>query len=196
MTLTVLPPPVCHAAEILSVTHEGVGCQVTFGAQVTGTEPMSVTWDFGAFGTSANPTPTIDFGIGGTYGYTLTVTNCGGLAADVVTGTVAVQCCEGVRDAGFTWMPLEPTIGQVVTLTATASGTAPIGFDWALGDGTADYGAVVTQTYASSGTFTVVLTATNDCSVEVVVHDIVVSQPKHQFLPKDYIYVPMVLKEL
>jgi PKD repeat protein len=197
VTLTVDPPRVCHEVDILAVTYEKVGCQVTFSAQVTGTEPMSLTWDFGAFGTSTHLAPTIDFGIDGTYPYTLTVTNCEGLFTGVVTGTVAVQCCEPVYGAGFTWMPLEPMIGQVVTFTATASGTAPIEFDWVFGDGTAGHGAVVTHTYATSDTYTVVLTATNGCGAEVVAHDVVVFPPRYHILqPKDYTYLPIVLKGL
>ena len=195
VTLTVEPPPMCYAAEILTVIYEQAGCQITFSAQLTGTEPISVTWDFGAFGASAELTPTIDFGIDGTYPYTLTVTNCEGLFADVVTGMVAVQCCEGVYNAGFTWMPLEPMIAQVVTFTATASGTVPIEFDWVFGDGTAGYGAVVTHTYATSDTYSVVLTATNGCGVEVVAHDVVVLAPKHYVWRPEYIYLPILLKE-
>jgi len=50
---------------------------------------------------------------------------------------------------------------------------------------------VVTHTYATSDTFTVVLTATNDCGMEVVEHDVVVLQP----MVKYYIYLPIVLRE-
>jgi PKD repeat protein len=49
------------------------------------------------------------------------------------------------------------------------------------GDGTAGHGAVVTHTYATSDTYTVVLTATNGCGAEVVAHDVnvtaIVTQP-------------------
>jgi len=100
-----------------------------------------------------------------------------------------------VYNAGFTWMPLEPMIAQVVTFTATASGTVPIEFDWVFGDGTAGYGAVVTHTYATSDTYSVVLTATNGCGVEVVAHDVVVLAPKHYVWRPEYIYLPILLKE-
>jgi hypothetical protein len=76
--------------EVLTVTTEISGCQATFAADVTGTIPYSYHWDFGLFGTSAEPQPMVDFGISGSFPYTLTVSNA--CVADSYTGMVAVDC--------------------------------------------------------------------------------------------------------
>ena len=92
VTLTVEPPPVCYEADILAVIYEKAGCQVTFSAQVTGTTPISPTWDFGSYGTYTVSSPTVDFGVTGSYTGTLTVENCDGLGHDVQALAVDVEC--------------------------------------------------------------------------------------------------------
>ncbi len=92
VTLTVEPPVVCYEADILAVIYEKAGCQVTFGAQITGTEPMSLTWEFGSYGRYTEPSPTVDFGVTGSYTGTLMVENCGGAGYDVQSLTVDVEC--------------------------------------------------------------------------------------------------------
>ena len=181
----------CDPVDIVDVTAGVSGCAVTFGAVLSGDPPFSYDWDFGAFGASTNPAPVVDYGMDGTFPYTLTVSNCGGASSDTVTGTVTVECCYGVHDAGFTWTPDSPLAGEEVVFTGVASGTAPIEFDWDFGDGTAGYGAVVTHTYAFSDAYTVVLTATNTCGEEVVGHEVLVLQP----LVRYYIYLPIVVRE-
>lgn len=76
--------------------------------------------------------------------------------------------CQPIDATDFSWTPTSPTVGQVITFTGEATGTQPITFTWDLGDGTLDEGAVVTHTYAFSGSYQVVMTATNDCSDEAV----------------------------
>jgi|GEM_PF-1134063 len=92
VTLTVEPPPVCYEADILAVIYERAGCQVSFSAQVTGTEPISLTWDFGQHGTYTEPSPTVEFGVTGSYTGTLTVSNCDGVGNDVQPLDVDVEC--------------------------------------------------------------------------------------------------------
>ncbi len=92
VTLTVEPPVVCYEADILAVIHEEVGCRVTFSAEITGTEPLSLTWDFGLYGTYTEPSPTINFGATGAYTGTLTVENCDGVGYDVQALAVDVEC--------------------------------------------------------------------------------------------------------
>lgn len=151
----------CAGVEIQGVTAQADGCVVAMAAAVTGTLPVTYAWDFGAWGASSAPTPTVDFGATGTYPYTLTATNCDGLGGDVFSGTVAVTCCREVADADLHWAPPAPTLGQAVVFTGTATGTLPISYSWAFGDGDVGTGAVVEHTYAAAGRYTVTLEAAN-----------------------------------
>ncbi|MBN1135941.1 MAG: S8 family serine peptidase, partial [Anaerolineae bacterium] len=178
----------CLPVEILDVTVEVSGCIAALSAELGGTPHYSYTWDFSAFGVSTDESPIVDFGLSGTYPYTLTVANCGGACSDTVTGTVTVECCEEVYNPSFTWEPVTPLEDQEVTFTGVASGTPPITFTWDYGDGTFGAGQMVTHTYAAGGVYTVVMTATNCAgSTATDTHAIVVRS-------KTYIYLPIVVR--
>lgn len=72
-TMTVLEP-----LELVSVTYTVDDLQVTFDATVSGTEPISFTWDFDDGNMSAEEDPVHVYAEGGCYTVTLTVENpCG-----------------------------------------------------------------------------------------------------------------------
>ncbi len=180
----------CQPVAILSVTTAISGCVVDFGAELAGTAPFTYDWDFGPFGGSSAPAPTVDFAASGTYPYTLTALNCGGAYSDSYAAEVTVACaCEPVTHTLFTWTPLTPTVGQAVTFTASAEGTPPITFAWDFGDGATGVGAVVAHTYAMAGTYSVTLTATNCLTAtETIVQTLTVA-------PRQYsVYLPLVLR--
>ena len=87
----VVPAP-CSAVQILTVTTAISGCQVTFGAVLTGTAPFSYTWDFGSFGVSTATKPLVDFVASGTYSGSLAVENCGGAGYATRSFAVTVAC--------------------------------------------------------------------------------------------------------
>ncbi|MGC8874889.1 MAG: PKD domain-containing protein, partial [Chloroflexia bacterium] len=158
-------PAQCEPAQIVSVTTETLGCQVSFAVELSGTPPFQYDWDFGAMGSSTEPTPTVEFPASGTYPYTLTVTNCDPPVQDVYTGTVTVSClpgCEPVQGAAIDFAPAEPFVFRTVAFTGSVSaGDAPFTFTWAFGDGAWGTGATTTHRYARAGLYTVVLTVTN-----------------------------------
>ncbi len=103
--------------------------------------------------------------------------------------------CVPVAGADFTWSPAAPYVTDTVTLTATVlAGDAPFTCSWGLGDGATAVGAVVTHVYTASGTYGVLLSATN-CDGTVVVtatHGVVVRGP---VLPEVFVvYLPIVVK--
>src|SRR5437016_10217019 len=61
--------------------------------------------------------------------------------------------------SSFTYSPSSPQTGQTVSFTGSASGgTSPYSYSWSFGDGSTGTGLSVTHAYASTGSFTVVLT--------------------------------------
>jgi PKD repeat protein len=68
-------------------------------------------------------------------------------------------------------------VGGEVTFTGSALGSLPIVFDWDFGDGEIASGQVVTHTYASTGGFSVQLTAANACGLETVSQDLTLTEP-------------------
>lgn len=82
--------------------------------------------------------------------------------------------CDPVTGTDFLWMPEWPFMGEMVYFTGTAQGTAPISFDWDLGDGTTASGSTVNHAYGWGGDYQVVLTATNACGQQTIPHIVTV----------------------
>jgi hypothetical protein len=93
----------CTPAEVLTVTTDVQGCVARLQADLAGTVPVTYTWDLGSHGIYTVPSPTVPFEAGGTYPYTLTVSNCEPGPSDTATGTVTVAC---VPPTQRTYLPL------------------------------------------------------------------------------------------
>jgi len=66
--------------------------------------------------------------------------------------------------ASFSWYPLLPKVGELVTFNASASmpiGGEIVSYTWDFGDGNYAYGEIVTYQYASADNFTVTLNVTD-----------------------------------
>lgn len=72
--------------------------------------------------------------------------------------------CTSVTQADFTWLPLDPFTDEIITFTATASGTKPIDFAWDFGDGITATGEIATHAFTEAGSYTIALSAQNACS--------------------------------
>jgi RHS repeat-associated protein len=71
-----------------------------------------------------------------------------------------------VAIAGLSAVNDSPTeLGQATTLTATVTAGTHVTYTWAFGDQQLDRGAVVTHTYAATGAYTAIVTASNLASV-------------------------------
>jgi PKD repeat protein len=164
------------------------GAMVTFTGTSDGSEPITYTWDFGDSSGGTGIITTHTYVDSGDYTVVLTATNaCGEASAEHVV--TVVPACDPLTDVDFTWQPITPTAGLLVTFTATASGTQPIDFLWDFGDGITATGITVTHAFSTSDTFTVTLTATNACDVVLVNKDLTV-------LPAPWnIYLPLVSKQ-
>ncbi len=129
----------------------------------TASGAVSFLWDFGDGITSTVTNPVHLYTAGGLYTVTLTVWGLGGCAD---TATSVQEILEAPGGAEIAVSPDVPVEGEVVTFTGmVASGTPPITFTWAFGDGMLGEGITVTHVYTRAGTYTVYLTATNACGV-------------------------------
>ncbi len=99
---------------------------------------------------------------------------------------VAVRTpCQPVTGTRLVWTPLTPTAGAVVSFTAGATGTEPITFTWAFGDGAFGAGVTATHTYTAAGAYTLTLTAANECGLEMAARVITV---------ESRLYLPLMVR--
>ncbi len=85
----------CQPVSIHSVTTTAQGCLVDFAPVYGGELPITWAWSFpqGSPATSQSEAPGgIEFGVTGTYSYTVTAVNCDGACSDLFSGEVTVAC--------------------------------------------------------------------------------------------------------
>ena len=82
-------------------------------------------------------------------------------------GWTVTESCGGTAISGLTADNDGPTtLGSTTQLTATITGGSNVTYEWDFGDGSNDSGAVVSHQYASPGTYTAEVTATNSVNQE------------------------------
>jgi|GEM_PF-1337545 len=190
VTLTV-DEPLSDADFTWSPTMPVVDEVVYFTATAAGEEPIAYTWDLGDGNVATGEYVTHTYDAAGTYTVILTATNsCGDL---VVTHDVTVvAACVEPAGADFAWTPESPTVDEVTYFTGTvATGTAPLAYAWDLGDGTMASGQYVTHAYAAAGTYTVLLTVTNDCGEATATYDVVVVEACEAPSGVDFTWLPL-----
>jgi uncharacterized repeat protein (TIGR01451 family) len=102
--------------------------------------------------------------------------------------TVTTECIPA-SGASFEFAPQAPFIGTTVVLTGSVlEGSEPLVYTWDFGDGSGDVGQNVSHSYGSAMTYTVVMTATNDCGADSTSRQVVVSQAAYD------IYLPVVMR--
>lgn len=150
-TVTIVTPPVAQFS--MSSTHGCVPFTPTFD-NLSSTNATSYEWTFegGLPSSSSAQTPSVTWTSAGTFVVTLVATNAAGSSTSTTTVTV-----NDVPAAGFT----SATAGLGVVLTNTS--TNATSYFWNFGDNTTSTEANPTHDYGSTGTFTVVLRALNEC---------------------------------
>ncbi len=153
----------------LSPTTPSVGVNVSFNAaSSTATNPRRIVgynWDFGDGVLKEGVLVTHTYQLPGSYTVTLVVTDDAGRKG-VVSQTVTITD-QNNPTASFTVSPTNPIVGNCVVFNATAS-TAPTGrtivsYGWNFGDNKPDQaGAITSHAFDSPGTFTIVLTVTDN----------------------------------
>lgn len=121
-------------------------------------------WNFDDGSTGSGERVTHAFRSAGTKNVRLTVVDSIG-ATESITKSVTIG--QGaLPTATIVTSPSAPVVGQTVNFNASTSRPAPgrtiRSYDWDFGDGSTGSGATVQHAYATAGTFTVVLTVTDD----------------------------------
>src|SRR5437667_1727998 len=154
------------ASFVFNPSSPEVGLQITFtGSASGGTAPYGFSWAFGDGGSSsANPTAH-SYSSTGSFTVTLTVRDANGATA-TSSQTVPVASAPSVS---FNYSPTSPEAGSPVTFTSTTTGgVGPFTMIWLFGDGGTSNANPTTHTYATSGSFTANVTATDANGVKAI----------------------------
>jgi PKD repeat protein len=138
----------------------------TTSSAAPGRSIVSYAWTFGdGTGLPAGPSATTfhPYANAGTYIVRLTVTDSQGLTG---TTTRTVVVASDTPTAAFTFAPAAPTVASGVNFDATSSTAAPgrtiQTYAWNFGNGTVGSGATPPTKFYAAGTYTVVLTVTDN----------------------------------
>lgn len=140
---------------------------VTFDASASTDDGQIVAyvWSFGDGSGGTGKVRSHAYPLAGTYQVTLTVTDDRGTSVSTPPTPVTIGTSANPV-ASFTMSPTAPAVGTSVLFNAATStvptGRTLVGFDWDFGDGSQASGVTATHTYAVPGTFTVVLTVTDN----------------------------------
>ncbi len=135
---------------------------VQFTDQSTG-NPTSWNWTFGDGGTSTAQNPSYTYTNPGTYTVSLTVSNQCGLDTETKTDYITVL---PKPSADFVGTPTKGEAPLTVQFTDNSTGN-PTSWSWNFGDGGTSTQQNPSHTYTNPGTYTISLTATNDCGSDI-----------------------------
>lgn len=155
--------PVSADPPTANYTYSVAGLTVTFTD--TSSDPNgninAWAWDFGDGNTSTVQNPSHTYATGGTRNVSLTVTDATALS-DSETKSIITN----VNDppvAGFNWSA--SGLGVTFVNTSTDPNSNITGYAWTFGDGGTSTATNPTHTYASDGSYTVTLTATDSTAL-------------------------------
>jgi len=155
LTTASVPPPVADFTA--SATSGPAPLTVNFTDRSTGS-PTSWSWSFGDGQSSTTRNPTHVYANAGSYTVSLTATNAGGQNTATKSGYITVAVPAPVAD--FSASPASGPAPLAVNFTDRSTGS-PTSWSWSFGDGQSSTTRNPTHVYASVGTYTVSLTASN-----------------------------------
>lgn len=157
---TVTPQPmndVC-ANVSLNLGNDTTACALTLNATLP--NATSYLWSTGA------TAPTLNVTSPGTYWATVNIGCC------VYSDTIVISIGT-LPTAAFSWAAVNCTNGIMFTNNSSSSNT----YAWNFGDNTTGTSASPSHTYASPGTYSVTLIATNNCGSDTVVVPVTTNTP-------------------
>jgi PKD repeat protein len=163
--VTILTPP---TAGFNANQTSGCGPLTVQYASTASANATTFNWQFpgGTPATSTAQNPTVVYNTSGAYSVTFTAGNAAGNTTATQTNYITVN---GAPGAGFT----EAIDNRTVTFNnTTTNGTT---YSWNFGDNNTASTANPVHTYAADGTYTVILSASNNCGTTTFTRTVVVS---------------------
>jgi len=164
-----------------------VGQRVSFNGTITsGSPPYTFAWSFGDGGTGQGEDVGHPYAVQGTFNVTMTASDSAGHRVVVVQSVRVFP----ILVATLSLSPLNPTIWESITFSATAlGGSPPWKYNWTFGDSETGVGARVSHSYVSVGTFNVTLNVTDSQGRVATVLGVVSTTPA---LVADFTFGPGV----
>jgi PKD repeat protein len=143
-------------ADELAVSFDGSGSSDPDGSIV------SYEWDFGDGGVGSGVSPDHTYAEGGTYTVMLTVTDDEGATGSVSHSVTVTEDPGNLSPvAAFSWVADELAVSFDGSGSSDPDGSI-VSYEWDFGDGGVGSGVSPDHTYAEGGTYTVMLTVTDD----------------------------------
>jgi hypothetical protein len=185
-TTTVTVVPVCSSPQITAGPLSqsiSQGSSIQLFVEATGTAPIAYNWFSGTAPDTSQPVgsgPSVTVSPNATTSYWVRLSNsCGTVDSDAATVNVALSCVSPTVAAASSSVTI--TAGDSVSLTATASGTAPFAFTWYLGtpsDTSQPLGSGASITVSPTASSSYWVRATNSCGgADSAAISITVNQP-------------------
>ena len=154
-------------AKFTASTNSGCAPLIVQFTNASSSNATSFNWQFpggSPSSSTAQTPPAVTYSVPGTYTVTLTASNVAG--SSTFTQSIVVT---GGPSAGFS--------STVSVLTATFSNNTSngISYHWDFGDGGSSSDANPMHDYAADGTYTVILTATNNCGTSTFTQNVVIT---------------------
>jgi PKD repeat protein len=179
-------------AAVAGFTHDApkfVGEPVQFTNTSTGTLPIDYSWDFGdGSRVEDGNDPSHVYVDHGDYVVTLTASNNWGSSTFTDTVTIYMTATAGTIEASNNGQPVQ--VGEVVNFSSTANGTGPLTYAWDFGDGATSSDPSPSHAFTAPGTYTVMLTVTNQFGSDTAEIEITVEATATDY----YIYLPVMTR--
>jgi PKD repeat protein len=168
---------VIPAAGFTTSTISGTAPLTVQFTDTSANSPTSWSWNFGDGNTSTVENPSFTYTTAGTYSVTLSASNAAGATVDTQSGLITVNTATTPPVADFTQSVSSGTNPLTVQFTDDST-NSPTSWSWSFGDGNTSTAENPSYIYATAGSYTVSLTATNagGSNSTAVTEDVIVAQ--------------------
>ena len=156
------------------------GVPTQFTATLVAGSNVAYTWSFGDGSTGSGATPTHTYTSVGGFTAIVTATNSVPGSGGILSATTSVTIVDAAI-TGLNAVSNSPKdLGSATQFTASVTAGTNVVYTWSFGDGSTGSGATPAHTYASIGSYTATVTATNSLgnastSIGVKVNDVAIT---------------------